>query len=62
MKTKPLKKTTNKELKQLEDHKSETFLPVCRCKGTTIFGTCKSFPQKNFDTESNRLRNAGYNP
>lgn len=45
----------------MEAHKCEAFLPVCRCKGTTFFGTCKSFPQKTFDTESSRLRKRDYN-
>ena len=45
----------------MDAHKCEAFLPVCRCKGTTFFGTCKSFPQKTFDTESSRLRKRDYN-
>ncbi len=61
MKTKPLKKRQTRGLKQSEAHKCEAFLPVCRCKGTTFFGTCKSFPQKKFVTESSRLRKRDYN-
>ena len=60
MKTKPLKRQT-RGLKQSEAHKSEAFLPVCRCKGTTFFGTCKPFPQKTFDPESNCLRKTAHN-
>ena len=60
MKTKPLKRQT-RGLKQSEAHKSEAFLPVCRCKGTTFFGICKPFPQKTFDPESNSLRKTAHN-
>ena len=53
MKTKPLKRQT-RGLKQSEAHKSEAFLPVCRCKGTTFFGTCKPFRRNSFNTKSKR--------